>query len=328
VLVLRFTEPGPREFRVPLNLRFKRVELPVGLALITATLFATAVINLFTKQIATISGVAFTVVFYLIFTISEKYSHHVGGAATALDQFNLEPGETLTAETLGVRPANALVLVRDYNTLYNLAAVLKRVNPYKQDVVVLHIRVLSRGGSGEHDLVPDQLFTFKERELFTRALNLAEKNGKTIHLAVVPATDVWDGTMRAAQSLQSATVVLGLSPKMAAPEEARLAGQAWERLQNPKPQLTLEICSPTGQANISYLGPHSPHLSPKEIDLLHGIWLDFSDELAPEEVHHHDIVHFALDELCRTMASGKRDEIKARLKKHLEDIQAHRDPQI
>ncbi|MGH9454212.1 MAG: APC family permease, partial [Terriglobia bacterium] len=45
VLVLRFTEPGPREFRVPLNLRFKRVELPVGLALITATLFATAIIN-------------------------------------------------------------------------------------------------------------------------------------------------------------------------------------------------------------------------------------------------------------------------------------------
>ena len=328
VLVLRFTEPGPREFRVPLNLRFKRLELPIGLALITATLFATAIINLFTKEIATISGVAFTVVFYLIFTISEKYSRHVGGAETALDQFNLEPGETLTAETLGVRPGNALVLVRDYLTLYNLASVLKRVTPSKQDVVVLHIRVLSRGGSGEHDLVPDQLFTFKEQELFTRALNLAEKNGKTIHLAVVPATDVWDGTLRAAQSLQSTTVVLGLSPKMSAPEEARLAGQAWERLQNPKPQLTLEICSPYGQTFITYLGPHSPHLTPKEIDLLHGIWLDFSDELAPEELHHHDVVHFALDELCRMIANGKREEIKERLKKHLQDIQSHRDPHV
>jgi amino acid transporter len=324
VLVLRFTEPGPREFRVPLNIRFKDLEIPLGLALITATLFATAVINLFTKEIATISGVAFTIIFYMIFTFSEKYSRHTGGFETALDQFNIEPGQSLSAETLGVRPGNALVLVRDYNTLYNLAAVLGRVDTEKQDVVVLHIRVLSRGASGEHDLVPDQLFTFKEQELFTRALNLAEKSGKPIHLAVVAATDFWDGTLRAAQSLESATVALGLSPKMPASEEARLAGDAWERLPNPKPHLTLEIFSPTGQANIFYLGPHSPHLTDKEIDLLHGIWLDFSAELAPQELHHHDIVHFALDELVREMTSGKREEIKERLKKHLEEIREHR----
>src|SRR5206468_5073433 len=51
VLVLRFTEPGPRDYRVPLNLRLGPYEIPLGLIFITLTLFATAVINLFTKQI-------------------------------------------------------------------------------------------------------------------------------------------------------------------------------------------------------------------------------------------------------------------------------------
>src|SRR5439155_20134637 len=51
VLVLRYKEPGAREFRVPLNLRLGRIELPLGLGLITVILFALCLINLFTKQV-------------------------------------------------------------------------------------------------------------------------------------------------------------------------------------------------------------------------------------------------------------------------------------
>lgn len=329
VLVLRFTRPGPREFRVSPNLKIKSFEFPIGLAFITATLFATAIINLFTKEIATISGVAFTVVFFTIFTLSEKYSHHhPGGAEAALDQFNLEAGATLSPETVGVRPRNILVPVRDYNTLYHLSSVLRRVNLARHDVVVLHIRALMRGGSGEHDLVPDQLFTVNETELFTRALNIAEKRGKTIHLAVVAATDMWDGILRSAQSLQSSTIALGLSPKVQAAEEARLAGAAWENLPPPKPQLIVEIHSPNGEEHISYLGPHAPRLTPKEIDLLHSIWLEFSEKLAPEELHHHDVVHFALDKIRDRIADGKEEEILAQLRQHLEEIRARRDASL
>src|SRR5438093_2089650 len=63
VLVLRFKQPGERGFRVPLNLRIGSTDLPIGLAVITAILFALCVTNLFTKEIATISGVAFTAMF-------------------------------------------------------------------------------------------------------------------------------------------------------------------------------------------------------------------------------------------------------------------------
>ncbi|HEV2419464.1 MAG TPA: APC family permease [Terriglobia bacterium] len=327
VFVLRFTARGPRGFRVPVNIKIGNIELPIGLAFVTVLLFSTAVINLFTKEIATISGLAFTACLFGVFTVSEKFTLRRSHGKTDLDQFNLEAGQTLNPETVGVRPGNFLVLVRDYNTLYHLSLVLDRVNPTRQDVVVLHIRMLMRGGSGEHDLLVDQLFTVTEQELFTRALNQAEKHGKTVHLAVVSATEIWDGILKSAQALQSSTVVLGLSPRMTAIEEARLAGEAWERLEeDPKPQLTLEIVSPTTEEHISYLGPHAPHLTQKEIDLLHRIWLKFSAELAPEELHHHDIIHFALNELTDELQRGKHDAVIERLRQHLEEIKCRRAP--
>jgi len=176
--------------------------------------------------------------------------------------------------------------------------------------------------------MPDQFFGTTEQFLFTRALSLAEHEGKTIHLALVAANDVWDGILRAAQSLESSAVVLGLSAKMAITEEARRAGVAWERLPAPKPRVTLEIFTPTGQEGIFFLGPHAPHLTPEEIALLHGLWLRFSDELAPEELHHHDIVHFALNELKQELAEGKDDEVRAKLRKHLEEIKPRRVPEL
>ncbi len=328
VLVLRYKQPGKREFRVPLNLRFGNLEIPLGLGLITVTLIALCVINLFTKQVATISGIGFTIIFFAVFTASERVTKKRGGAHAELDQFNLEPGNDLTPQTLNVRPGNVLVMVRDYNTLFNLAGVLDRVSTQKQDVVVLHIRLLDRAASGEHELEPEQLFSFKEQELFTRALSLAEKKGKPIHLAVAPATEKWDGILRAAQSLESSTIVLGLSPSRPVTEEARVAGLAWEHLPDAKPQLTLEIYSASGQEHVFYLGPHSPRLTPKEIDLLHRIWLELSNQVAPEELHHHDIVHFALDELLQEMKNGNPDVVLERLRQHLEQIKQRRYPHL
>ncbi len=327
VLVLRYTEPGQREFRVPFNLHLGKLEIPLGLAVITITLVAMASINLFTKQIATVSGIAFTLIFFGIFTLSEKITHHRRTSATeGLDQFHLVAGDHLSPQTLCVRPGNIIVMVRDYNAIYNLGYVLQYVNPARQDVVVLHIRLLARAASGEHGLDADQLFTYKEQELFTRALNVAEKNGKTIHLAVVPATDKWDGMMLAAHSLKAASIVVGLSHRMPATEEARLAGLAWERLSSPRPQISLEIWSPTGTQNIFYLGPHAPHLTPKEVDDLHRLWLEVSCQLGMEEIHHHDIVHFAITQLGQDLRGPKHKELLKRLRQYLEEIRPLRPP--
>jgi len=320
VLVLRYKQPGKRDFRVPLNFTVGGVEIPVGLGLITLTLFALSFMNLFTKQVATISGLAFTLIFFTVFEISEKITAKHGGKHQELDMFNLESDGELTPAALGIRPGNALVMIRNSNALYNLAAILDRVNPRQQDVVVLHLRVLGRAGSGGEELTQEDLFSINEQELFTRALSLAEKRGKPVHLAVAPATEKWDGILRAAQNLQSSTIALGLSSWRAITDEARIAGLAWEALPEPRPQLTLEIYSPTGQEHIFYLGPHAPRLTPKEIDLLHGIWLELSNEVAPEELHHHDVVHIALEELSKDIHNGRRQEIVDALRSHLTNI--------
>jgi hypothetical protein len=328
VLVLRYTEPEQqREFRVPMNLRIGGVELPIGLGLITLLLIGIAVVNLLTKPDATVSGIAFSLVLFAVFTTSERIIRRRGSYHKELDQFHLAPAEELSPQAVGARPGNILVPVRDYNTLYNLASVLARIDPHRQDVVVLHVHLLARSGSGEHALVPEQLVGVTEQQLFTRALSVAEKNGKTVHLAVVAATDVWDGILRAAQSLQSSTVVLGLSAKVPVAEEARQAGAAWEGLIPPKPHLTLEIYTPGGEEHIFYLGPHAPRLTRKEIDELHRLWLRFSEQVGCD-LHHHDVVHFALHELEKELADGKEEELLQRLRQHLTDIQSRRVPHL
>jgi amino acid transporter len=324
VLVLRYKQPGKREFRVPFNLKLFGVEIPIGLGIITLILIALCLINLFTKEVATLAGVTFTIIFFVVFSVSEHITRKHGSAHAELDMFNLEAGEDLSPEGLDVRPGNVLVMVRNYNTLDNLSAVLNRVNPRDKDVVVLHLRLVGRASSGEHELTANELFSVNEQQLFTHALALAEKKGKSIHLAVAPATQKWDGILRAAQSLQSTTIALGMSSWRAVPDEARIAGLAWEALPEPRPQLTLEIHTPGGNEHIFYLGPHAPRLTSKEIDLLHGLWLELSNEVAPEELHHHDVVHIALEELQKNIVNGRREEIIGALRQHLIEIRDRR----
>ena len=78
MLVLRFKRPGKREWRVPINLRVGRAELPVGLAMITLSLFALATIKCLTKKVATISGLCFTVAFFITFGFRNGYKRKAG----------------------------------------------------------------------------------------------------------------------------------------------------------------------------------------------------------------------------------------------------------
>src|SRR5438445_8855443 len=126
VFVLRYTSPGHREFQVPLNFSFRGIQIPVGLGLITLTLFLMAVVNLFTKPIATMAGGAFSILLYMVFTISERRAKRAGAAHVEMDQFNLEVEAELTPEAVGVRPGNILVPVSNIHAMYHLGNVLDR----------------------------------------------------------------------------------------------------------------------------------------------------------------------------------------------------------
>jgi hypothetical protein len=61
--------------------------------------------------------------------------------------------------------------------------------------------------------------------------------------------------------------------------------------------------------------------SSKEIDLLHDVWLGLSGELAPEELHHHDIVHFSLEKLREDLGrEPEHDAIVRGLRDHIRAI--------
>jgi len=183
---------------------------------------------------------------------------------------------------------------------------------------VLHVRLLRRSASGEYDLEAEQLFGSIEQQLFSQALAIAEKRGKSIRLAVVAASNLWDGILRAGTSLQSSTIVLGHSPKETTEEQARHIGDAWETLGDPKPQFNLEIHLQNGDKVYKVLGPHAPNLTANEVNLIHRLWLRFSENTGPLELHHHDVVHFALEEVQKELEEGQEEALVARLREHLE----------
>jgi hypothetical protein len=254
---------------------------------------------------------------FTVFAISEKITTQSKSPHRAVDEFQLTHRSALSPETVGCRPGNLLVCVGNHHVLWPLAAVLPEVNVERQDIVALHMRVLRRAASGEHELTPDQLFTAMEQTLFTKVVMLAEKEGKQVRLVVVGANSVWDGVVRSAAALQSHTIVLGKSSRMSIREQARRVGLAWERLPPPRPRIALEIYSAAGEKNFFYLGPHAPHLTPRELELLHKLWLELNQRLNGHDLHHNEVVYFALKEVERELGHGDGQDVVQRLQRFL-----------
>ena len=321
VLVLRYTEPEQRQWKVPGNLRIAGKEIPLGVILIFLILFTTAVVNLFTKYEATISGVGFSLLLFVLFTYSEhRTARERHGKPEQLDQFRVYGNQELGSGAMGVRPGNVLVAVRDPRNLYYLRHVLGHTVTAKQDVVVMSARLYHREHtfSGSSVFEASQVFDHYEQELFTAAVAVAEKERKPIHLLVVPATDVFEAIMVTAQRLDSSRVICGLSNKLTADEQAKLTGDAWERLPEPRPRLTMGVCGPDGSVREYALGPHAPRLRPQDVELMHKLWLNITSDPKFAGAHHYHIVALALEELKRELSTEQRAQLLQKLQEEMD----------
>ena len=317
VLVLRYKLPEKREWKVPGNFRIGRTEIPVGVALISVVLFATAIVNLLTKQLATIAGVSFSAIFFVVFTITEKANaaQHSKGESE-LEQFRVAAQEELTANAMDVRPGSILVAVRDPRNLSYLKKALSETDTTQRDIVVMTARVYHRehSFSGNERIDSSSLFEQYERELFTSVVNLAEKLGKHVSLLVTPTNDVFEGIVATAARLGSTRVICGLSNKLTPEEQGKLTGDAWDRLPEPKPRMKLEVYAPDGRKWEYILGPHTPRMRPEDLKLMHDIWLHVTRDRDFSQLHHYHVVAVALRELNERLHGSERKQALEDLK--------------
>ncbi|MGA8108972.1 MAG: APC family permease [Acidobacteriaceae bacterium] len=317
MLVLRWKYHGERGWKVPINLRIGKTELPIGLFCVFLTLFMVAVVNLATKSVATESGIAFTAVFFTIFAISERRNagKHQRTQQQMKEHFQLEQEDTIGLETLQVRPGGVLVTMRDPVNPYALKWALARTRTDQQDIVVLTARIMGVGGP---EYVDNQIFSEHEQMLFTKAVSVAESFGKHISLLVVPAGDVFAALVQAANSLEVAALVSGLSTRMSAQDQAFHVGQAWENLPEPKRQFTFYVVMPDGEAQAFHIGPHAPALQAEDVQLVHRLWLNFRRDPEMQGLHHSDIVTYALTRLAMDYARDKLETLR-NLRRYTQD---------
>ena len=124
VLVLRFKEPGPREWRVPLNLRVGGIELPDrprprSRWRCSPSRSSTCSPSRWRRSRASRSRV----VLYALFVVSERAeraARSVAARARGSTSSSCCRAGDVGLEQVAARPGNILVPVRDYNTLAHL----------------------------------------------------------------------------------------------------------------------------------------------------------------------------------------------------------------
>ena len=226
MVVLRFKDRSPREFKVPLNVRIRGVEFPIGLTLIFLVLLATAILNFLTKEVASVAGVTFTAAFLTTFILSEHYHEKKRGAAAHLhlEHFNRRTAEEFDPSVLHLtKPYRKLVAIRSTQNLFMLEKALLETDPETTDVIVMTAKLVTPGNM----TINQGDFDHYDRELMTAVVNRAETIGKPVHPLILPTNNPLFAVVNTAKILQAQEVILGGSNKYTADEQFEQIALYW-----------------------------------------------------------------------------------------------------
>ncbi len=244
MVVLRFKDRSPREFKVPFNIRVRGVEVPVGLSLIFLVVFLSALANLLTKQVATVSGVIFTTAFLSVFLITEHLheKRRRGAKHTHLDQFNQQVAEVVSGQSLGLSQTyHKLVAIRSTHNLFMLETALAETDPLTTDVVVMTAKVTPQGSE---ERASDLALDSYDQQLMTAVVERAERAGKKVLPLIVPTNNGLHAVLKTAKDIRAHEVVLGASNKFTAEEQLDQISFYWISLHGGQPPgLTVRILS-------------------------------------------------------------------------------------
>jgi hypothetical protein len=184
-----------------------------------------------------------------------------------------------------------MVTMRDPSNPFALKWTLSRTSTEDQDVVVISVRMMGVGGP-EYLSAEEQSFSEHEQTIFTKAVSVAESFGKKVSLH------------------EGGEDVPGVSSKMTAEDQAFHMGQAWEALPEPRRQFNFYVIDPAGLVKVFYIGPHAPALSPDDVQLVHRLWLNMRRDPSMPDLHHSDIITYALTRLAGHYARDKQEILR------------------
>ena len=61
---------------------------------------------------------------------------------------------------------------------------------------------------------------------------------------------------------------------------------------------------------VFFIGPHAPSLSPEDVQLVHRLWLNMRRDATMQELHHSDIINYALTNLASQYAREKQEILR------------------
>ncbi len=256
MVVLRFRDRTPRDFKVPLNVRLGKYELPIGLGLIFLVLFIAAIVNLLTKETATTWGMGFTAGFLIVFITTEQVHHRrrKGEHHVHQEQFNQESAPEISLHGLGLdkKPYRKLVAIRSPNNLFMLEKALAESDPATTAIAVMTAKV-EPGAVTERP--PDQELDTYDQRLMTAVVQRAEKSGKEVVPLIVPTNNPLFAVINTAKTLEVQELIVGVSNKNTADEQLDQIALYWFNVcdGNPRP-LTVRIVSHDREVHLDLSG--------------------------------------------------------------------------
>ena len=271
MLVLRFTEPGRyRGYRVPLNVRLGRIELPIGLSLIFLVLLASALANLLTKTVATISGTAFAAAFLVVFTATEFYHKRKEGQGRGgeqpgddhLEEFEVEAAAGLSPEVLGLkRPYRKVVSIERAEETRPLETCLVESDPTTTDIVVAAAHTPTAAGtygdpehseavvaSAQTSDLPDPPLGREDRKLMTAVVHKCEVAGKPVRPVVILTEDPESALLRAVRDIGAEELLIGTSDAESPGERLDRLASRWREITDaPGARLTIRLIARDGE---------------------------------------------------------------------------------
>ena len=303
VTVLRYRDKTPREWKFPINLHIGRLEIPIGLLTTLFILLAVALANLFTKQVATISGVSFTLLLFVIFSVSERWrKKQISESPIGRDPFRIVSDPEITRTTVGCKPHNILVPIIESKDLSHLDAILKETDTKKQDVVVMTTHLLKAPTIGQAE---DPIFAHQEQELFTHAVKLAEKHGKSVRLVVTSSNDTFFSIAQTAFRLDSESIVLRVSPKLSPLQQAKGLSEAWDKIPNAgKKDILIRIWR-DGKTILDWNAlPPLPDIPRETLRGINYLYRELNPE-GTEQIARSRIIEIAIDRLVQEYKAGQ-----------------------